>query len=90
MENLIEKAINDKIEEKFDEMAANLKEDVNEDVVMSAPDILSFLGGSMSYSTLIRQCHQGGIPCFRVGKQFFFRRKSILDWIEKQEKSIKK
>lgn len=84
IKNMIDDAINAAVTPKIE---TSHPEQPHNNSIMTAAETVEFLGGGLSYSTLIRECHRGSIPCFRIGKQFYFRKSSLLEWIEQQEHS---
>lgn len=71
------------IEKKLEKADTNRLDDREE--ILSAQDAVEYIGG-ISYGTLLRECRKGTIPCFRIGSRVFIRKKSLISWIEQQEK----
>lgn len=57
-----------------------------DNTVFTAQEAVNFLGGRISYGTLMRECRQGNMPCFHIGQRVYFRKSSLIRWIEEQEK----
>lgn len=90
MELNLEKIINDVVEKRVSELKG-AKQPILEDnaVVFTPQEAVEFLGGGVSYSTLMRECRRGNMPCFHVGKKVYFRKNSLIQWIENQELRVR-
>lgn len=85
----LEKIINEVIEKRVGEIVDQKSTLGQTDHTVFTPqEAVEFLGGGISYSTLMRECRRGGMPCFHVGKRVYFRRASLIKWIEQQENGI--
>lgn len=52
-------------------------------VSLTVQDVAELL--NVNPRTVYRLVKSGGIPCFRVGSQWRFRKTSIKEWIKKSE-----
>lgn len=82
----IEEIIKQTIDERIGEIITNNNVYMESDnTVYTAQEAVDFFGGGISYGTLMRECRQGNIPCFHIGNRVYFRRSSLIKWIEDQE-----
>lgn len=86
MEMNLEKMINDVIEKRVNEILSqqNIVSE-NDNTVFTPQEAVEFLGGSISYGTIMRECRRGNMPCFHIGSKVYLRKVSLLHWIEDQE-----
>lgn len=61
-----------------------------EDDVLTAQEAIDLIGGRISYSTIMRECKKGSLPCFKIGSKVFIRKSRLMHWIEDQERNITK
>lgn len=86
MELNLEKLINEAVEKRLNELYGKTASFAENDAVVFTPqEAVEFLGGGISYSTLMRECRKKTIPCFHIGNRVYFRRSSLLEWIKAQE-----
>ncbi|MBE0650614.1 MAG: helix-turn-helix domain-containing protein [Bacteroidales bacterium] len=65
--------------------------DTREPEIIGTREVQQLLG--IGKTKLLQMCHQGAIPCFRVGKLFKFRRTEIQEFrgnLRKAEKTLKR
>lgn len=83
----IEQIIKQTVDERINEIMTKESVPVEMDnTVYTAQEAVEFFGGGISYGTLMRECRQGNVPCFHIGNRVYFRRSSLVRWIEEQEK----
>lgn len=83
LEQIIKQTVDERISEIMEKEQVSMETD---NTVFTAQEAVNFLGGRISYGTLMRECRQGNMPCFHIGQRVYFRKSSLLRWIEEQEK----
>lgn len=86
MELNLEKMITEAVEKRVDEILAqkNISSAID-NTVFTANEAVDFLGGSISYGTIMRECRRGNMPCFHIGNKVYLRKSTLIKWIEEQE-----
>ena len=49
------------------------------DTVLTVPDVATFL--RISKPSVYKLIHEGGLPAFKVGKNFRFMQEKVQDWV---------
>ncbi len=87
----IEQRLN-KIDENITAIKQMLKELLNKQAVQSTPNdkgimsvkqVAQFL--NLDINVIYAKCAKGGIPYFKIGKQYRFKKAEILEWIKGQK-----